>query len=376
MESEETRMEKRGKKILICDDNVDFLKVMAHMLRAHGYEPSAAKTGRQALEKAAKLGADLVLLDYRLPDMDGTMVLRELKRVDDGLPIIVMTGFGHEKLAAEVIKLGAMDYLVKPFKSGELLKSIENSLSTVEEIKKKQELEKLVFWGKLFPLVAHEIRTPLHSIGGALTLIKNRHQNDKTTARALQIIHEEIVRLNEFVNQCLDLSRSSSKEGFSFIDLNEAVSFCVQLMEPFLKSTVKKLQLETRLDHSLPRVYVNLYEIKQVLINLLKNAVEAIPKEGQVIVETHHRRERFDESAEIKIIDNGVGVRKEDIADLFTPFFSRKRRGIGLGLAICRKIIEENHRGRIRIKSKLSKGTTITVTLPIGAGKDTLQEAL
>ena len=368
-------MKEKGKRILICDDNVEFLRVMADMLKFHGYEPLVAKTGGQALEKAAKLGPDLVLLDYRLPDMDGTTVLGELKTVDEALPIIIMTGFGHEKLAAEVIKLGAMDYLAKPFKSGELLESIENTLRKVEEIKKQQEIEKLVFWGKLFPLVAHEIRTPLHSIGGALTLIKSRHQNDKTTARALQIIHEEIVRLNEFVNQCLDFSRSPSKEDFSPIDLNETVSFCVQLMAPFLKSGAERLQLKTRFDDSLPGVYVNTYEIKQVLINLLRNAVEAIPKGGRIVVETQYKREKAHEFAEIKVIDNGVGVREEDIADVFTPFFSLKRSGIGLGLAICKKIVEENHHGQIRMDSRLSKGTTITVTLPVGTRKDTLQEA-
>jgi signal transduction histidine kinase len=332
------------------------------------------KTGQQTLEKVAKFGPDLVLLDYRLPDMDGTTVLGELKSIDDSLAIIMMTGFGHERLAAEVIKLGAMDYLVKPFKSGELLKSIENTLRKVDEIKKQQELDKLVLWGKLFPVVAHEIRTPLHSIGGALTLIRNRHQNDETTVRALQIIHEEIVRLNEFVNQCLDFSRSTSKEGFSGSDLNEAVSSCLQLMTPFLTSAVKKLELKTKLDDSLPLVYVNLEEIKQVLINLLRNSVEAIPKGGRITVETHHKRDESGEFAEIKVVDNGVGVTEEDLADVFTPFFSRKRSGIGLGLAICKKIIGENHHGQIRLDGSPSKGTTVTVTLPIGAGKDTVKE--
>jgi len=365
----------RRKKILICDDNLDFLRVTAEMLRVHGYEPLAAKTGKQALEKAARFGPDLVLLDYRLPDTDGAAVLGELRRVHDAIPVIVMTGFGHEKLAARVIKLGAMDYLAKPFKSGELLKSIENALKAAEELRKRQELEKLVFWGKLFPLVAHEIRTPLHSIGGALTLIKSRHQDDETTTRALQIIHEEIVRLNEFVNQCLDFSRRPSGEGFDFIDLNETVAFCVQLMQPFLRSSSKKVRLETRLEKSLPRAYVNLYGMKQVLINLLKNAVEAVPKGGRIVVKTRYKKERFEESVEIEVTDNGVGVREEDIPDLFTPFFSRKRRGIGLGLAICRKIVEEDHHGRIRIESQLSKGTTVTVTLPVGTGKNTVQEA-
>jgi signal transduction histidine kinase len=368
-------LKEKGKKILICDDNVDFLRVLADMLKFHGYEPIMAKTGSQALEKFAETSPDLVILDYKLPDMDGTAVLQELRASDNTLPVVVMTGYGHEKLAAEVIKLGAMDYLVKPMKSGELLGSIEHSLRRVEQIKKQQELEKLVFWGKLFPLVAHEIRTPLHSIGGALTLIRNRHQNDKTTARALQIIHEEIVRLNEFVNQCLDFSRSSSKEGFSSIDLNEAVRSCVQLMTPFLKNTARKLTVETRLDDSLPVVHVNPYEIKQVLINLVRNAVEAIPREGRIVVETHYNKGEPGTFVEIRVIDNGMGVKGEDLANVFTPFFSRKRKGIGLGLAICKKIVEENHHGQIRIDSRPSRGTTMTVMLPIGARKDTVSEA-
>lgn len=369
-------MKQKTKKILICDDNVEFLRTVGDMLRLKGYEPIITKTGRQALEKASKLAPDLVLLDYRLPDMDGTEVLGELKAGDDTLPTIIMTGFGHERLAADVIKLGAMDYLVKPFKSRELFESIENTLRKVDEIKKQQELEKLLLWGKLFPLVAHEIRTPLHSIGGALTLIKNRHQKDETTAKALQIIHEEIVRLNEFVNQCLDFSRSPSKEGFGFINLNEAVNSCVQLMTPFLTAAVKRLELDTNLDDSLPPVYGNVDQIKQVLINLLRNAAEAIPKDGRITVETLRREDRPADHAEIKVIDNGVGIKEEDISEVFTPFFSRKRNGIGLGLAICRKIIEENHHGQIGIDSRPSEGTTITLTLPINAQKDTAQEDL
>ena len=368
-------MKEKSRRILVCDDNVDFLKVIADTLRLSGYEPLMAKTGGQAVDKAAKLAPDLVILDYRLPDMDGTTVLQELRAVNDRLPIIIMTGFGHEKLAAEVMKLGAMDYLAKPFKSGDLIQSIENALRVVDEMKQKQELEKLVFWGKLFPLVAHEIRTPLHSIGGALTLIKNRHQNDETTARAIQIIHEEIVRLNEFVNQCLDFSRPPLKEGLSSIDLNETASSCVQLMAPFLKSEVKKVRMQTKLDDSLPAVNGNPDEIKQVLINLLRNAVEAIPKQGRIVIETHHVTDEPDEVAEIRVVDDGVGVEGRDIAEVFTPFFSKKRSGIGLGLSICKKIIEENHHGQIRMDSKPSIGTTVTVTLPIGSRGDKVPEA-
>ncbi|NIO05313.1 MAG: response regulator [Proteobacteria bacterium] len=355
------------KRILICDDDRAFLAVLVESLNARGYEPTTAAKGKEALDRFARLSPDLVLLDYRLPDMDGGQVLQKLRTAEARIPIILMTGFGDQKVAAELMKSGAMDYLVKPFQMGELLESIENTLRKADEIKRRQEQEKLILWGKLFPFVAHEIRNPLHSIGGAVALIKKRCQNDETTARAVKIIQEEIMRLNHFMNQCLDFSRPSSKEGFSSINLNEVVKSCLQLMVPFLRSVAKRIDVEAKLEPSLPLVYAHGDQIKQVLINLLRNATEAIKKEGEIIVETHHKRERSHALAEIKVIDTGVGIREEDLAKVFTPFFSRKRQGIGLGLAVSKKLVEENHHGHIRMDSRPSKGTTITVTLPIGS---------
>jgi len=356
----------KGKKILVCDDESGFLRTLRELLTDKGYEPIAAETGKECLEKFAQFSPDLVLLDYRLPDMDGKEVLEELRRAAHELPIILMTAYGDQRLAAEFIKSGAMDYLVKPFQIGELSESIRNTLRKADEIKARREQVKLILWGKLLPLVAHEIRTPLHSIGGALTLIKHRYQNDETTVQAIKIIQEEILRLNQFVDQCLDFSRPSTKEGFGSVNLNEAASFCLQMMAPFFSSAAKKLDLKTRLDPSLPPVYANLDQIKQVLINLVRNAVEAIPKQGSITVESHFKKSESTEFAEIKVIDDGIGIREEDLGAVFNPFFSRKRGGIGLGLAVCKKLVEENHHGQIGIESRLSKGTTITVTLPIG----------
>jgi len=147
------------------------------------------------------------------------------------------------------------------------------------------------------------------------------------------------------------------------------------LITPFLTSEAKKVTVEKRLERVLPSVFGNPYEIKQVLINLLKNAVEAIPTSGRIVVETVHRKDKPREFADIRVLDTGVGIKQEDLDELFTPFFSKKRSGIGLGLAICKKIIEENHGGRIRVESKFSKGTTITVTLPVRTQGESLQEA-
>jgi len=256
-----------------------------------------------------------------------------------------------------------MDYLLKPFKNEELMESINNTMWKVDEIRKKQELDKFVFWGKLFPLVAHEIRNPLHAIGGALALLKDLQCNDKTTSRALQIIQEEIMRLDEFVNQCLDFSRPPSKDGFSFVNLNDVVSSSVQLMTPFLKGPAKKIQVETSFDTSLPSVHINSYEIKQVLINLLKNAVEAISKEGSIVVETLTKEDETGQSAEIRITDTGMGINKKDLANVFNPFFTTKTQGLGMGLSVSRSIIIR-HQGRIWVENNPDGGATFYFSLP------------
>jgi signal transduction histidine kinase len=362
-------MKEKRKRILICDDDRGFLTVLAESFRARGYEPVIVETGKKCLELFSQHRADLVLLDYRLSDMEGTEVLEELRTVDEGCPVIFMTGFGDQKLAAKVIKSGAMDYLVKPFDMAELAKSIEKTLRKAREIKKQKEKEKLLLWGRLFPLLAHEIRTPLHNIGGALTLIRSRCQHDGTTIRAIQIMEEEILRLNQFVGQCLNFSRPSSKLGLNSIDLNEAARSCLLVMEAFFGSLGKELQVESKLDPSIAQPQANLDQIKQVICNLLRNAVEAIPKEGRIVIETSQRDEASGGYVQLKVIDNGVGIKRGDLPSIFTPFFSRKRTGIGLGLALCKKIVEENHQGKIYIDSQLSKGTTITMTLPFSTSK-------
>jgi signal transduction histidine kinase len=119
------------------------------------------------------------------------------------------------------------------------------------------------------------------------------------------------------------------------------------------------------MDPHLPKIYVNYEEIKQAFINIVKNAFEAMPEGGEFTIKTS-RKSDASEYIEIAFIDNGIGMKKENLDKLFSPFFTTKLRGTGLGLAICRRIIIERHHGKINIESGERIGTTIKVELPIG----------
>ena len=126
----------------------------------------------------------------------------------------------------------------------------------------------------------------------------------------------------------------------------------------------EKIEVITTLDDDLPKIKANFNEIKQVCHNILKNAIEAMKKAGKLEVLTSsapHDKPRY---VVIKISDTGKGIDDENLPYLFDPFFSTKSRGTGLGLALCKKIVVENHRGQIDVESKKNIGTTVTITLP------------
>ncbi|MCK5554033.1 MAG: GHKL domain-containing protein, partial [Deltaproteobacteria bacterium] len=125
-----------------------------------------------------------------------------------------------------------------------------------------------------------------------------------------------------------------------------------------------KIEVITNLDETLPKIKANFNEIKQVCLNILKNAIEAMKNGGKLEIHTSSNQHERPRNVMIKIVDTGMGIDEKILPYLFDPFFSTKSRGTGLGLALCKKIIVENHRGQIDIESKKNIGTTVTITFP------------
>jgi signal transduction histidine kinase len=130
------------------------------------------------------------------------------------------------------------------------------------------------------------------------------------------------------------------------------------------ESESKIIEITVKADPDLPKIYVNYEEIKQAFLNIIKNAFESMPEGGKLLIESSQTYES-PKMIEIIFTDQGVGIKKEAMDFLFSPFFTNKPRGNGLGLALCRRIIVERHHGTIHIESEEKKGTTVKVRLPI-----------
>jgi signal transduction histidine kinase len=228
--------------------------------------------------------------------------------------------------------------------------------------------ERLLLLGELFPFLAHEIRNPLHAIGGALTIIQKRTKADPLIEQSINVIHDEIKRLSNFVKECLEFSNPSDPSKFVITDINDVIISSLDLMTPVFKDLSKDINLSLSLQEDLRQIKTNFNEIKQVFLNIIKNSVEAIDNEGEIIVKTYSKKQKSEKFITIEFSDNGNGIKEEILKKIFDPFFTTKTGagGTGLGLAVCKKIICDNHQGIIDIKSNKDEGTTVTIKLPVG----------
>jgi signal transduction histidine kinase len=363
--------ESAKRKILIIDDDVEIRKMMSLTLGDHGYDLITASNGREGIEKVRSELPELVLLDLNLPDMNGKEILRKIRETSEEISTIVITGYGGERVAIDLMKAGATDFISKPFEWQFLLRSIEDALTLRDARMEDRRYGGLSSLGNFFPFLAHEIRNPLHAIAGSLAIIQRRvDSKDEILSRSMKIIEEEIEHLTDFVQDCLDFVRPPSKGYFVDGQINEMIPIVMNLISYMFEDLSRKITVTYRLDPQLPKISINYEGIKQVLLNVIKNSFESMADGGELIIETRLKKRPSGESIAVVFEDRGSGIRKEDMKHLFAPFFTTKSRGSGLGLAICRRIVVERHKGKIEIDSQEGKGSTLTVELPVHLRSD------
>jgi two-component system sporulation sensor kinase A len=359
-------METIGRKILVVDDNQEFVDLIRKILEREDFQVSVALDGKTAIEKTLLDIPELVLLDLKLPDIPGEEVLIRVKEIDKDIAIVIITGYGGEHVAVDMMRKGAIDFLSKPIEHEVLLTSVKNALEIRDAQIEDRRFDRYPSLERFFPFLAHEIRNPLHAISGALAIIQRRSDlKDELLGQSIKIINEEVQHLNNFVQECLNFVRPPNIVRFIGVEINEVISVVINIISHMLESESKKIRIVTDMDPQLPKIYANYEEIKQALLNIVKNAFEAMPEGGEFIIKACLKLDS-PKYIEIDFIDDGIGIKKENLSNLFNPFFTTKLRGTGLGLAICRRIIVERHHGKIYIESEEKKGTTVKVELPIG----------
>jgi signal transduction histidine kinase len=359
-------METSGRKILVVDDDPEVLDPIRKILEMEDFQVSIALDGKMAVKKALSDEPELVLLDLKLPDIPGEEVLKTVKEIGTDIAVIVITGHGGEQVAVEMMRKGAIDFLSKPIEHEVLLRSVKNALEIRDLQIEDRRFNRYPSLERCFPFLAHEIRNPLHAISGALAIIQRRSDlKDDLLAQSIKIINEEVQHLNEFVRECLNFVRPPNIVRLSGVEIKEVISVVINIISHMLETESKKIRVVTHMDPHLPKVYANYEEIKQAFLIIVKNAFEAMPEGGEFIIKACPKPDS-PKNIEINFIDNGIGIEKENLNSLFTPFFTTKLRGTGLGLAICRRIIVERHHGKIYIESEEKQGTSIKVELPVG----------
>ncbi|MBL7005453.1 MAG: PAS domain S-box protein [Spirochaetia bacterium] len=248
-------------------------------------------------------------------------------------------------------------------------KKIEGNILILRDVTEKKQkeaqfrrAENLASLTTLAAGVAHEIKNPLASIGIHIQLMrKNLNQSgciDKEAAEEyLEIIDEEIERLNGIVVDFLFAVRPMDTRIKS-----EDINKLSEDLLDFVKYELEKnnIQIETNLSQDVPKIEIDSKYMKQVLLNIIKNAIAAMPNGGLLTLNTF----RKDDRVHIQIQDNGIGISEENMAKIFEPYFTTKDFGSGLGLTVVFKIIKE-HGGEISLNSKEGEGTTFTISLPL-----------
>jgi PAS domain S-box-containing protein len=216
-----------------------------------------------------------------------------------------------------------------------------------------QKSEKLALLGQMAAGIAHEIRNPLTSIKGFVQLFKTEQHR----VEYYDIVLSELDRINDIVGEFLVLAKPTAAV-FAEKDVKELIKDVVTLINT--QSILNNVQIFVEFECDLPKISCEENQLKQVLLNLLKNAIEAMPSGGNIDVKVKVKEEG---KISIQIIDQGIGIPKERIPTLGEPFYTTKEKGTGLGLMTCYKIIESHH-GELTIESELNKGTTIEIILP------------
>ncbi len=220
------------------------------------------------------------------------------------------------------------------------------------------EREKSMMLEEMAPVLAHEIKNPLGSIKGAAQYLATEIENEENR-QILNVIIEETDRLNGVMSQFLNYAKPFRYEKK------------VQKIEPILdkvfslvkaRQIMDKVTIEKDIQENLPTVKMDSEKIMQVILNIVFNAIEAMPDGGKLTLGARKVEKENNEGIEIIVRDTGKGIAKEDIKNIFKPFYTSKERGVGLGLAICNRIVR-NHGGTITVKSNLGRGSTFKIRL-------------
>ncbi|WP_225072394.1 response regulator [Desulfuromonas sp. CSMB_57] len=383
-------------RILVVDDEPIILELASMVLASRGHEVLTAESGTDCLATVARYSPALVLLDYMMPGMDGMATLQRLREEFPDTYVVMLTGKGSEQIAVDVMKAGAADYILKPFKNKDLMERIDNVLRIrrieihnrdlreererllmeiegwnlelerrVAEKSRELELahteilqaEKLASLGHVAAGMAHEIRNPLNAIGLFAQILKPALAGDGEKSGYVDKLLKEVDRIDAILIKLLDAS-NRPRIKTEPVSLPVIIDRTLGKFRDQLRAS--GVQLEKLYEQIPPPLLADATEMEQIFTNLLANSLYEMQQGGTLGIRVRHDGSRVF----VTVSDTGGGIPAENLRKIFDPFFTTKPKGTGFGLSVVLRIVK-TYNGHIKVNSIPGEGTVFDLEFPL-----------
>ena len=367
-------------RLLLVDDEDNFRQTLFKRLAKRGLIVEQAADGNECLSILQNQAMDVVVLDVKMPGISGIEVLKQIKDHYPKIEVILLTGHATTADGVEGIKLGAFDYLSKPIELEHLYFKIiqaDDKIQRIEaehqeaEYRKRMEqrmiaAERLASVGILAAGVAHEINNPLAIISESTGWMRQLFAKDELKnmprrddfIKALDKVEKSVERASRITHQLLGFA-GKSEPAVSEVSLAELAEEAIRLIDHELHN--RDIKIVRQIQSALGRIQSDPYQLRQVVMNLLTNAMHAVKSGGSITIAI----EALGDRQVITVSDTGQGIPRENLDKIFEPFFSTKKpgEGTGLGLFVSRGIIEKLG-GTIEVESEIGRGASFSIRLP------------
>ncbi|MHC4548858.1 MAG: ATP-binding response regulator [Planctomycetota bacterium] len=358
-----------GSRILIIDDEEVVLDACTQILGKEHHELVTATNGDDGLQLVEELHPDLVFVDLKMPGISGFEVLEKVRAVDPAIVTIVITGYATVGSAVEAMKKGAYDFLPKPFTPEELRlitrRGLEKRSLVLETNALKRERE--ILRENFAAIVSHELKSPLGAVQQNLFALSRdtsstATQEQKRRMERMKIRIDDLLKLIHSWLRGISVDIEAIKDGFEPVSIGSAIAKAVESTTP--QANRKDIEPVVAVHEPIHMVLGDEGTLAEAFVNVLGNAIKYSHPGSKVAISAEEKEDQV----VVTVTDSGIGISKEDLPLIFDGLYRAQAGeaaggGVGLGLAITRRIIEA-HDGSISVHSELGKGSTFVITLP------------